>query len=369
MKRLSPRDIIVFIAGLFLLLLPAVGHAQSGSPPPIEQQLVREGDFAVRLASALGIGTTDDEVEAESWLGEVGITPRNGWIADYPVTPDIVGELQKAVGDAADANKLSVGRDEALKRLYDVAAASGLPISPYTGGTAYGADSSGSQDYPNPQDINSYYSDQGPPVVTYYYPPPDFYYLYAWIPYPFWCSGFWFPGFFVLNDFHRTIVINGRVIFVSNHFNDVRKHRVFRIDPGARFNGRTFAGIGVKNKKGFISTGVPRSETKIFHGSREQMPPGARVVSPPPRGSSVTGAPTGRVRPAGPPAGESRMMSPAPQEGRVSGPRVYEGERFHAPVPEGRMPGPPPSEGRVFGPPAHEGETMHPSAGGGGMRR
>ncbi len=372
MKKLSPRDIIVFIAGLFLFLIPVVAWAQSGSPPPIEQQLVREGDFAVRLASALGIGTTDEEVEAESRLGEAGITPRNGWIADYPVTPDIIGELQKAVGDAADANKLALGKDEALKRFYDVAAASGLPISPYTGGATYGAESSGSQDYPNPQDINGYYSDQGPPVVTYYYPPPDFYYLYTWIPYPFWCSGFWFPGFFVLHDFHRTIVSNGRVIFVSNHFNDVRKHRVFRIDPGARFNGRTFAGIGVKSRKGFISTGVPRGETRIFHGPREQMPPGTRVVSPPPRGSSVTGVPSGGVRPAGPPAGgtvvsppvgEHRMMSPAHQEGRAPGPRVREGERFRAPA---GMPGPPPSEGRVFGPPAHEGGTMHPSAGGGG---
>ena len=98
MKRPSPRDTILFIAGLFLLMLPAVTQAQSGGPPPIEQQLVREGEFAVRLASTLGVSAAADEVEAESRLGEVGITPRNGWIADYPVTPDIVGELQKAVG-------------------------------------------------------------------------------------------------------------------------------------------------------------------------------------------------------------------------------------------------------------------------------
>jgi len=379
MKRLSSGDIILLIAGLFLLLLPAATRAQSGGPPPIEQQLVREGDFAVRLASALGIGTTGDEVEAESRLGDVGIAPRNGWIADYPITPDIMGELQKAVGDAADANKLSVGRDEALKRLYNVAAAFGLPMSPYTGGTTYGAESSGSQNYPNPQGINSYYYDQGPPVVTYYYPPPDFYYLYAWIPYPFWYSGFWFPGFFVLHDFHRTVVINKRVVFVSNHYNDVRKHRVFRIDPGARFNGRTFAGIGVRNKKGFITTGVPRSETKIFHNPRERMAPGAKIVSPPPRGSSMTGAPTVGIRPASPPAGaaavrppagERRKMSPPAQEGKVPVPRVREGERLHAPSTQGRVPGPPPTEGRVFGPPARDGETIHPPAGGGGgMKR
>ncbi|MGC9975611.1 MAG: hypothetical protein ABSC57_02665 [Syntrophales bacterium] len=210
-------------------------------------------------------------------------------------------------------------------------------------------------------------------------PPPDFYYFYAWIPYPFWCSGFWFPGFFVLNDFHRIIVLNGRVAFVSNHFSDVRKHRVFRIDPGARFNGRTFAGIGVKNKKGFISTGVPRSETRIFHGSREQMPPGTRIANPPSRRSNVIGAPTGGTRHASPdaggaagssPVGGQRMMSPAPREEKASGPRVYEGERLLAPAPEGEAPGPSPSEERVFNPPAHEGETMHPPAGGaGGMRR
>jgi len=123
MKRLSQRLIILLTVGLFLLLPAVVTHAQSENPPPIEQQLVREGDFAVWLASALGISATDEEVEAESRLGEVGITPRNGWIADYPVTPDIIGELQKAVGAAADAGKLSVGRDEALKMFYDVAAA------------------------------------------------------------------------------------------------------------------------------------------------------------------------------------------------------------------------------------------------------
>ena len=354
-------------------------HAQSGEPPPIEQQLVREGEFAVRLASALGIGATDDEVEAESRLGEVSITPRNGWIADYPVTPDIVGELQKAVGDAADANKLSVGRDEALKRLYAVAVASGLPISPYMSANTYGAESSGSQNYPNPQDINSYYYDEGPPVVTYYYPPPEFYYLYTWVPYPFWRSGFWFPGFFVLHDFHRTVIVNKRVVFVSNHFNDVRNHRVFRIDPGARFNGRTFAGIGVRSKKGFISTGIPRSETNIFHGSRERMAPAGRIVSPPPRGSSIISPPSGGIRPAGPPAGsgkavsppvgEHRMTSPPAQEGRAPRAHVREGEMLRVPAHQGRMASPPPSEGRVFGPPTHEGEAVHPSAGGGGMRR
>jgi hypothetical protein len=369
MKRLSPGDIILFMAGLFLLLLPAVALAQSGGPPPVEQKLVREGDFAVRLASALGIATTEDEVQSESLLADVGIAPRNGWIADYPITPDIMGELQKAVGDAADANRLSLGRNEALKRLNSIAVVLGLSVSPYMGVSAYGVEPSGSQNYPNPQVINNYYYDQGPPVVTYYYPPPEFYYLYTWVPYPFWYSGFWFPGFFILHDFHKSIVINKRVIFVSNHYNDVRNHRVFRIDPVARFSGRTFAGIGVRDKKGFISTGVPRSETRIFHNPREHMPPGVRVVSPPPRGSSTAGTPTGVVRPTSPHVGEHKKVSPAVQRERAPVSRVRDVQKPPAPSTQGRMPSPPKTEGRVLGPAAHEGDTIHPPAGGGGMRK
>lgn len=93
---------------LFLLSIPAAVFAQAQSqlpaqsPPPIGTPLVREGDFAVRLAPALGISTTNDEIEAESRLGEIGISPRNGWIADYPVTPDVLGELQAGVAAAAD---------------------------------------------------------------------------------------------------------------------------------------------------------------------------------------------------------------------------------------------------------------------------
>ena len=55
---------------------------KSAGPPPIGQQLVREGTFAVKLALALGMGKTEGEVEAESRLVEAGITPRNGGIAD-----------------------------------------------------------------------------------------------------------------------------------------------------------------------------------------------------------------------------------------------------------------------------------------------
>lgn len=133
MKQSRYRIGKAVVVVLMVLVLAFTVFAQSGNPPPIDAPLIREGDFAVRLFTALGLGTTEDEVEAENRLGEVGIAPRNGWIADYPMTPDIIGELQDAVGSAADSNKLSMNKQEALKILNDVAVEMGLSVTPYSG--------------------------------------------------------------------------------------------------------------------------------------------------------------------------------------------------------------------------------------------
>ena len=277
-------------AALFLLVAPVIATAQpekaKSGPPPISQQLVREGDFAVKLQTALGLGTSEDEAEAESKLGEVGIVPRNGWIADYPVTPDIIGELRQSVGDAANAGKIEMEKEEAVKMLDDVSAGSNLRVKPHTVTTTYEAVPEDAEKYPSPTVINNYYTTEGPPIVTYYAPPPDYYYLYGWVPYPFWWAGFWFPGFFILNDFHRPFLVGHRSVFISNHFNDIRSHRVFRVDPVGRFRGRTFAGIGVANRRGFISTGVPRSERRIFNAPPGRGVPGDRSFRQPSRGGS-----------------------------------------------------------------------------------
>ena len=82
--------------------------------------------------------------------------PRNGWIADYPVTPDIIGELQKSVGDAADAKKIDLGRDEALKRLDNVSAGFSLGVKPHTVVTTYETLPEETEKYPNPTVINNY---------------------------------------------------------------------------------------------------------------------------------------------------------------------------------------------------------------------
>ena len=323
MARATRGSVAVFLVGLFLSLVPAISRSEpAASPglPPISQQLVREGDFAIKLYSALGLGTVQDETEAESGLGQAGIMPRNGWIADYPVTPDIFGELQRSVGDAAANRSIPQGKEAALQTLEAVSAETSLGIKPQTGLTVGEVPSEEvAQDYPNPAAINDYYQEEGPPVVTYYTPPPDYYYLYGWIPYPFWCDGFWFPGYFILHDFHRSFHRHNRVFFVSNHFNDIRSHRVFRVDPVSRFNGRTFAGIGMNSRRGFLSTGVPRSQRSIFNAPRAQAAPGMRPLpgmrpSFHPSGSGGNLAPAGRGRArtfAAPSRGARTFSSPS----------------------------------------------------------
>jgi hypothetical protein len=313
MKRIFWYMTTMLGISLVLFSFPAGAVAQAmapkAEPAPIAQKLVREGDLAVKLVAVLGLEATNDEVEAENHLSQVGILPRNGWIADYPMTPDIIGELQQKIGETADGGKLSIDKAEALKRFDGAMAELNLTIKPHTADKNYQPKLEIAEAYPDPTVINNYYVTEGPPVVTYYSPPPDYYYLYSWVPYPFWCSGIWFPGFFVLNDFHRTIVINQRVVFVSNHFRDVGAHRVFRIDPVRRFNGRTFAGIGVVDRRGFISTGVPRSDRTIFNGTRmRSMNPGVRTFVP---GSGRSGSSGGTVIRRSPSSGSMMRSGPS----------------------------------------------------------
>lgn len=361
MEKMLYRKIILRPLGLLALVifLPAMADAQPdiapSGPPPIAAPLVREGDLAARLSPALGLGTTDDEVEAENRLADAGISPRNGWIADYPVTPDIIGELQQAVGSAADDGKVPLAREEALRKFNDALAAFRLLMTPYSPTGSGEPAPSDSENYPNPSAVSNYYYNEGPPIVTSYAPPPDFYYLYAWVPFPFWWSGFWFPGFFVLHDFHRTIIVNRRPVYVSNHFRDVRDHRVLRIDPTTRFQGRTFGGIGASRLRGFLPTGVPRSEQRIFNNPPPRnfprtpvAPPRSssnRSVIPSAQGGSTTGPIAPRVgRTSLPAAGGAPVMAPHSRSVET------------IPSPRGMMATPPPRGGEAVRPfPLHGG--------------
>jgi hypothetical protein len=76
----------------------------------------------MELADVLKIGEVKSEAEAESRLASVGIAPKNGWIADYPLTSKIIGELENAVGEAADSGKIAMKREEAIGAFQDLIA-------------------------------------------------------------------------------------------------------------------------------------------------------------------------------------------------------------------------------------------------------
>ncbi len=249
------KGLVMAIIAISLVLLPVMAIAQSdqtaATAPQLSQPLVREGTLATELAGALKVGTPANEADAESALTAVGIAPKNGWIADYPVTPDIAGELQTAISDAASAGRIPLRKDDASKAFQDVMTSYNLYVTPGISNPA--ANVASAPDYPDTQATEDYYYDEGPPVVTYYTPPPDYAYLYSWVPYPFWWWDFWFPGFFVLVDFdghhhghhhdghhdgHRDG--HGDRDFVSNHFRDPATGRTSRIDPAHRAQGGTF---------------------------------------------------------------------------------------------------------------------------------
>lgn len=207
-----------------------------------------------------------------------------------------------------------MNKEAALKAFDNLTTEQKLAIKPYTPGETYGGKPPTCENYPNPSVVNNYYSSSGPPVVSYYPPPPDYYYLYAWVPYPFWWFDFFFPGFFILHDFHRVFIINKTVVIISNHFNDVVTHKVFRIDPVQRWSGKTYAGIAPTSTKGLISTGVRGSAQRIFNRSGAAAPRTGRTITQPSRtrGTAITPPSGGRIT-----APHGGHAQPSPRGGGV----------------------------------------------------
>jgi hypothetical protein len=289
MKGSIVRRWAVFGIGFTLLLTAAMSRGEymqtPQGPPPIAQNLIREGTLATRLAVALNLGTPTSEAQAESWLGERGITPKNGWIADYPITPDITGELYQAVGNAADANKIELTRAEALKRFESITAE--LAIAVNTNGSVSDANLAPEGDNVVPAgDIYNYYNEEGPPVVTYYPPPYDYYGMYSWVPYPFFSGGFGFNGFFILNDFHRAVFFdsNQQRAFVTNHV-VTSNNEVVRVNSAARASGRS----GFAERREAIPVGVHGNIRSDYGASRrEASQPGMRSMANRTQSTSVT---------------------------------------------------------------------------------
>jgi len=283
---------ILFLVSV--LLIPLAGGANTEEPaagaPPVAQTLVREGDFAVKLVEALKLGSVSSEAEAESTLAAAGIAPRNGWIASYPVTPDILGELRGAVVEAAEAGRLAMGKDEADHVLQTLAAEEGLPVVSETSGRDPGKEpEKGYGPYSDPTVVNNYYYNEGPPVVTYYPPPWDYDYMYSWVPHPFWWHSFFFSGFFVLHDFNRVVVVKKNVInVVSNHVYDPATRRVHTVNPVTRTGGRRFEVSGSGSPaRGFASGDARRGAASIVERSRERGRSGTGAAAITNRGVSV----------------------------------------------------------------------------------
>lgn len=181
-------------------------------PPPVAQDLVRQGYFAMNLVKALQLlRTPEDEAEAEEMLASVGIAPDYGWIGDYPVTPDIAEQLRSSVAEAADLRRIDLARAGALAAFDELCESFGLPVGEDLGPPSETPASEIPEDaYVERHVVERYYYDYGPPVITYYPPPYRYLGLYAWVPYPFWWHDFYFSGYYILTDFHIVISLTHR---------------------------------------------------------------------------------------------------------------------------------------------------------------
>ena len=380
------------VAGKAPLTWPMTNQ-RSGTSPPVAPPLVPEGVFAVQLVEALKIGQAEDEAQAETMLSAIGIEPKNGWIAGYPVTPDIVGEIEKSVAASVDARTLKMGKDEAQKAVENLSAKLGLNIIPaypppsaqatLTGnvpiyrymddnGVLYYTDryelipreyrdqlqtigvEAPPQPYeepageaaetpvnnyvanPAPEVINNYYYNDGPPVVTYYAPPTPYYYLYTWVPYPFRCSGFFFPGFFIMRDFHRHVFFNRHPFVVTNHVvvnktvsvvNPLTRAHGGKIgdrrvpsprvvgSPSARPGAQGFSALGhgtansgkVSTRPGFNNGAPPASPNRTHAQNRPGQGPNVTTITPSTINRGTTSNPNGMGMAALRPSTENRQ--------------------------------------------------------------
>jgi hypothetical protein len=264
------------ISAVSLLMIPFAAEAAdygssppvTGTAPPVAQTLVREGDFAIKLAAELDLGTPTDESVAEDMLVKAGVAPVNGWLSDYPMTPQIIGQLQESISRAASQGALPMTSDQAVRGLYTITAQFNLPTP--TGQTAQNTP----PPYPSDQQaLENYYSEAGPPIMTYYPPPPDYVYLYDWVPYPVWWFGFWFPGFYICQNFSTVVVFQSRTVVVSNHFIDRDTRTVVTVDPvghHGRNGGRPETALRTEQGDRF------RTFADMHHGIRMAGPSGDR---------------------------------------------------------------------------------------------
>jgi len=282
------RSLIIYAAAGLLLLPFAAGAADYGQQealakdiPPVAQPLVREGDFAVKLAALYGLGVPSNETEAEDLLAAAGIVPLNGWISDYPVTPEILGQIQEAAARSATEGRLPMTAEKATRLIADLAAEMSLPL-PVGAAPEQQAPVRPYEPYEQTV-VNNYYAGYGPPIITYYPPPLSYLYLYAWVPYPIWWYGYWYPGFYISHNFSTTIVVGTRTVFVRNRFMDPLTRQVVRVDPVVRTRGD-----GVRSL-----TTLRTDDGRTFRNIRELRQGAGAVRTPNERDGTLSRRPPG----------------------------------------------------------------------------
>jgi hypothetical protein len=255
------KTLLIGLCASALLIIPVSGSAawtpEDERMSAVSPAVVREGELALRMTEVLGLGRAWGEAGAESALAAAGIAPRNGWIADYPVTPDVLGELLESVALAAKAGSIPLLPDDAVTAFIGLALELGLPL-PGDSAYAYGYDGY----YPangaacDAAIVERYYERYyaiGPPVISYCHPPARWAGLYYRVPFRFWLLGIRWSHYYILRDFHivvhtghryyrqpvlvgyaavRTAVAGPKVI--SNHVRDNVSGEVRRIAPLTR---------------------------------------------------------------------------------------------------------------------------------------
>ena len=108
---------------------PSTIPADTNSPP-VAHTLVPEGVLAMQLTEALKLGPVTDEAKAEELLSSLGIEPKNGWLAEYPVTPDVLGDVEEGISKASEQRKIKLTKDQVLKLVGDVKAKLGFDVNP-----------------------------------------------------------------------------------------------------------------------------------------------------------------------------------------------------------------------------------------------
>jgi hypothetical protein len=370
----------------------------------VEQALVPEGVFAIQLLEALKLGSTQDEGLAESRLSAIGIEPRNGWIAGYPMTPPALVEIERGVAAAAENGRLKMSREEALRAVGDLKERVGLNVNPAAppqtspAQTGPGGQTAGTPTYkyidrngvihftdqyesipgeyrdrvdtirgtvrppfsvdpagqemrtptestipgPGAEVVNHYYYDYGPPVVTYYPPPAPYYYLYSWVPYPFWWGpGLYYSGYFILHDFHRHVGFHGRSYACSSYVTRGHSPHGFVVNPHTRGLQDSMTAKRWSSPQAFRSPGV-QSGARTIAGINRARPASGGVQAPP--RMAVPAAAPGGNRFQGPPR-------PSTQQRVTAVPATAPGNNAGRPAaPPVRAFTPPPAGGKALTP-------------------